>query len=155
MKTINCAAAFALIIALAPAVAQAQCPTGVQSSLYGLGGLRGLYGNGHFEKRPYFALNPPVYYSQPVARPYGYSPYALPPGALPVEPQISETPAAIVNPFFTSGKVEKNKKDTSRDRATSFGTDSAKSADEKAGVQQNPFYQPKKNASSGYFTAVE
>lgn len=27
---------------------------------------------------PYFAEHPPVYYSRPVARPYGYSPYAYP-----------------------------------------------------------------------------
>ena len=29
---------------------------------------------------PYYALHPPVYYSYPVARPYGYSPFAYPPG---------------------------------------------------------------------------
>ncbi len=31
------------------------------------------------EHIPYFAKHPPVYYSYPVARPYGYSPYASPP----------------------------------------------------------------------------
>ena len=31
---------------------------------------------------PYYALYPPVYYSYPVARPYGYSPFAYPPGTM-------------------------------------------------------------------------
>ena len=29
---------------------------------------------------PYFAMYPPVYYSHPVPRPYGFSPFAYPPG---------------------------------------------------------------------------
>ena len=29
---------------------------------------------------PYYAMHPPVYYSYPVPRPYGYSPFAYPPG---------------------------------------------------------------------------
>ncbi len=35
----------------------------------------------HYDQpsRPYFADNPPVYYSLPVSRPYGLSPYAWPP----------------------------------------------------------------------------
>ena len=31
---------------------------------------------------PYFAVHPPVYYSYMVARTYGYSPFAYPPGVL-------------------------------------------------------------------------
>jgi hypothetical protein len=31
---------------------------------------------------PYFSLHPPVYYSYRVARTYGYSPFAYPPGVL-------------------------------------------------------------------------
>lgn len=34
------------------------------------------------ESVPYFALHPPVYYSFRVARTYGYSPFAYPPGVL-------------------------------------------------------------------------
>lgn len=30
------------------------------------------------DRIPYFALHPPVYYSYPVARPYGFSPFAYP-----------------------------------------------------------------------------
>jgi len=153
MNTLIYLSAFALMFAVAPAVAQAQYPIGARSGLYGLGGLRGLYGNGHFEKRPYFALNPPVYYSQPVARPYGYSPYALPPGVLPVEPRVTATPAAITNPFFTTGKA-KQEKSSSRDRAPSFKPRSRGTV-QPGKVQVNPFFRPRKQADSGLFTAVE
>ena len=44
---------------------------------------------------PYFAIHPPVYYSQPVPRTYGYSPYAYP-GTMQtpeiVEPEMIENP---------------------------------------------------------------
>ncbi len=41
--------------------------------------LTDLYNVGRIPTPPYFALNPPVYYSLPVPRTYGYSPYAYPP----------------------------------------------------------------------------
>ena len=31
---------------------------------------------------PYFSIYPPVYYSHPVPRPYGFSPFAYPPGVM-------------------------------------------------------------------------
>ena len=34
------------------------------------------------ESVPYYSLHPPVYYSHRVARTYGYSPFAYPPGVL-------------------------------------------------------------------------
>jgi hypothetical protein len=55
------------------------------------------------EDLPYFAKFPPVYYGDMVRRPYGYSPYALPPGIEPVEQRVIEQsmgPRTIVNPFF-------------------------------------------------------
>ena len=45
------------------------------------------------ESIPYYALYPPVYYSYRVARTYGYSPFAYPPGVL---TPGSEPPRAIV-----------------------------------------------------------
>jgi hypothetical protein len=58
---------------------------------------------------PYFALYPPVYYSHHVARPYGYSPFAYPPGIMTPEsrreprqepePAASRAPLRIVNPY--------------------------------------------------------
>jgi hypothetical protein len=47
---------------------------------------------------PHYALFPPVYYSYPVARPYGYSPFAYPPGY--VTPELCPPkPVVIRNPF--------------------------------------------------------
>lgn len=51
------------------------------------------------EAPPYFAQFPPVYYSGIVARPYGVSPYAAPPGIAPVEMQVPQ-PVSVTNPYF-------------------------------------------------------
>ncbi|MEZ6106323.1 MAG: hypothetical protein R3B96_09470 [Pirellulaceae bacterium] len=62
--------------------------------------MRGGGGRGRI---PHFALYPPVYYGQKVARPYGYSPFAAPPGVMPVEQQLVPRPqhqTEIVNPYF-------------------------------------------------------
>jgi len=52
-----------------------------------------VYGREHI---PYFAKHPPVYYSYPVPRAYGFSPYAYPPGTttpelLPARPAVFRT----------------------------------------------------------------
>jgi len=72
-------------------------------------GLNGGYGGyGAFDvgrlyrlmadRVPYFAAFPPVYYSAPVARPYGYSPFAYPPGVM--TPEVVEVAAQeIINPY--------------------------------------------------------
>ena len=57
-----------------------------------------LYGTG-IESVPYFSLHPPVYYSMPVPRTYGYSPFAYPPGfmtpeIMPAEPKLMLNPHA-------------------------------------------------------------
>lgn len=36
------------------------------------------YALGNIPAPPYFALHPPVYYSYPIAHPYGHSPFACP-----------------------------------------------------------------------------
>ena len=89
---------------------------------YGYGIPYNVYGQ---DSIPYFALYPPVYYSHPVARPYGFSPFAYPPGvttpngvayysssAMPsrqaryrVKPQTTvgktaAAPVVIENPYF-------------------------------------------------------
>ncbi|MDP1562311.1 MAG: hypothetical protein Q8M16_13105 [Pirellulaceae bacterium] len=54
------------------------------------------------EDLPYFAKFPPVYYGDMVRRPYGFSPYALPPGIEPIEQRVlQQTTGArtILNPF--------------------------------------------------------
>lgn len=42
------------------------------------GGLFQGYASGRIPVPPYFAIHPPVYYSAPVPRTYGYSPFAYP-----------------------------------------------------------------------------
>ena len=67
----------------------------------GFGGFGSPYAMGRIPTPPYFALHPPVYYSVPVARTYGYSPFAYP-GTVPTpEVEVEPTPQVIVNPFVT------------------------------------------------------
>ena len=75
---------------------------------YGLGFFNYGQNDGFNSNRiPYYALYPPVYYSYPVARPYGYSPFAYPPGTM--TPQVSPNAAAIEyrNPFVPSDSAPK------------------------------------------------
>ncbi len=61
------------------------------------------YGGGLQERRedlPYFSKFPPVYYSGKVKRPYGVSPYAAPPGIIPVEMNAVPVAQKVMNPFF-------------------------------------------------------
>lgn len=59
------------------------------------------FNNSGFERPPYFALYPPVHYSdQIIPRPMGISPFAAPPGVMPVEMTIPAEPQVIQNPYF-------------------------------------------------------
>ena len=73
---------------------------------YGLGFFDYGWGYGiNYRQPPYYAMFPPVYYSYPVARPYGYSPFAYPPGT--VTPEIKPTAAAeYINPYVQPSPVE-------------------------------------------------
>lgn len=89
---------------------------------YGYGGIGGVYRSLDYptERRvPYFAAHPPVYYSFPVPRTYGYSPFAYPPSARTPE-WVSSEPLEIVNPHVegASNSTKKNKT-TSHDRTIS------------------------------------
>ena len=58
------------------------------------------YSLGQIPTPPYFSLHPPVYYSYPIPRTYGYSPYAY--------PGTKETPELVMpevvsNPHATQG----------------------------------------------------
>lgn len=49
---------------------------------------------------PYFSLYPPVYYSYPVPRTYGYSPFAYPLGTPTPEVTITDAPSQLmINPY--------------------------------------------------------
>src|SRR4051812_3723380 len=72
---------------------------------------RQLYNN-----LPYFALHPPVYYSEPVPRTYGYSPFAYPPGVMTPEIACAPQPVTINNPYVpttTPGSAEVKPSDRS------------------------------------------
>ena len=50
---------------------------------------------------PFFAMYPPVYYDKMIVRrPYGVSPYAAPPGIVPVEMNVVVPPQVQKNPYF-------------------------------------------------------
>jgi hypothetical protein len=130
MNKFNVLTAGAVLLAASCGVmtASAQGPWG---SIGGYGGFLpygGGYGGGYnsawqmqsFDRVPYFALHPPVYYSYPVARPYGYSPFALPPGVAPVEPQIAPDclAQAETNPFFVPGADDAAPIGPAEDRST-------------------------------------
>lgn len=56
---------------------------------------RSIYTQNHI---PYFTLHPPVYYTHPVGRPYGWSPFAYPAWLL--RPELaSARPMVILNPY--------------------------------------------------------
>jgi hypothetical protein len=75
-------------------------------------GIGGLYQSLDYptETRvPYFAAHPPVYYSTPVPRTYGYSPFAYPPGVR--TPEVAggcAQPVEIINPYVPSSTTEKS-----------------------------------------------
>lgn len=82
---------------------------------FGLGGYGGFgyglrpspYSLGQVPIPPYFALHPPVYYSMPVARTYGHSPYAYPGFYRTPEVEVAvAVPATITNPHVTPSAIE-------------------------------------------------
>jgi hypothetical protein len=98
---------------------------------YGGGAYGGGYGNlGHI---PFYALHPPVYYSYPVARPYGYSPFAYPPGVMTPELKPNVGAAGYGNPFIP----KRDDPQPSADRQASMGP-----------IIINPFVQQARAASA-------
>ena len=108
---------FARLVALIACAAMAWgcLQTDVQAQTFGLYGEYGFaqpgwfgyysspYATGLIPMPPYYAIHPPVYYSQPVPRTYGYSPYAYP-GTVQT-PEIVE-PEMIENPHATEPAKE-------------------------------------------------
>ena len=94
--------AAAILLATGFCASQAHAQVSVLGpGAYGLGFFdygSANYGNNY--RIPYYALFPPVYYSYPVARPYGYSPFAYPPGTVtPEAPQKAVAPVEYINPL--------------------------------------------------------
>ena len=101
--------AMALLCGLVAGEANAQCG-GACGGMGGFG-MGGYWDIGRLysvlaQKVPYYAAFPPVYYSAPVPRSYGYSPFAYPPGTM--TPEVVETVSAqeIVNPYVEQTSVE-------------------------------------------------
>jgi hypothetical protein len=89
----------AILIVASGVFATSASAQGFGSGGYGLGFYN--YGNSGINQAsiPYYALYPPVYYSFPVPRTYGYSPFAYPPGVM--TPEVAPTVAAVEfhNPY--------------------------------------------------------
>jgi hypothetical protein len=92
---------------------------------FGFGGYNDICGYAElyrelYNNLPYFALHPPVYYSQPVPRTYGYSPFAYPPYVMTPEIAVEAQPVTIINPHVQGPekKVDKPKQDRTAARAT-------------------------------------
>jgi hypothetical protein len=99
---VSLAVAALAFVVLASQTARAQSPCG-----WGGGGWGGGFGwatgydwRANAQIIPYFSQHPPVYYSYPIPRPYGFSPYAALPGMIPAEMQFAPKPQEIVNPYF-------------------------------------------------------
>lgn len=99
-------------------------------------GIGGLYRSLDFptdRRVPYFAAHPPVYYSQPVPRTYGYSPFAYTPTTMTPEVVTTVAPVEIINPYVPSSTKEsadkpKQKQESSesrRSRPVSSSSDEA------------------------------
>lgn len=110
-----------ILIALASVMtnSSAQAQYGLYGGQCGMfGGWGGYYDIGRLyqvlsQNVPYYSAFPPVYYSMPVPRTYGYSPFAYPPGIM--TPEVADCPVAqeITNPYVeptsTSSPVEKDR----------------------------------------------
>jgi len=97
--------AFALMLGMACSLvttSNAQAQYGLNQGFYG---GYGAYDVGRLyqtlaDNVPYYAAFPPVYYSAPVPRSYGYSPFAYPPGVM--TPEVVEEAVVaqeILNPY--------------------------------------------------------
>ena len=94
--------------ALAASEARAQAGGGPTALGYAFFG-NGLYNS--YDRPPFYALFPPVYYSYPVARPYGYSPFAYPPGFTTPEGEPVQA-KEVINPFVPRKAVTQAKERT-------------------------------------------
>ena len=89
---------------------------------YGFGGWG--YTGYTAEYVPYYAMHPPVYYSYPVPRAYGWSPFAYPPGTMTPEilgaiqaqevinPHVPQKEGTSATPMSTNNKTTQAKEST-------------------------------------------
>lgn len=123
--------------------AQAQGPFlgGIGCGGWGVNYPYGLYGS-RVEDVPYFALFPPVYYSMPVPRTYGWSPFAYPPGTM--TPEIeAPLPKEIINPYVPQPEAKPSSNSTPKDTMKTAST----GAQRLPKVIINPYVNPLRTAS--------
>ncbi len=92
-----------------------------------------LYNSLRYEV-PHFAAYPPVYYSYPVPRTYGYSPFAYPPNVMTPEIVGESEPVTIINPHVDTTKAKPTKAAKDRTAAIAPSTEPL--------IVINPFVAP-------------
>jgi hypothetical protein len=92
-----------------------------------------------YQNLPYFALHPPVYYSYPVPRTYGYSPFAYPPYVMTPDIVEEAKPVTIINPYVPGTKPASNETKTDRSASTASNPEPL--------VIINPFVAPTRNVA--------
>jgi hypothetical protein len=102
--------------AVAPAVRAQNCGYGGGGCWDG--GYGWMYNTLRYEV-PHFAAFPPVYYSVPVPRTYGYSPFAYPPYVMTPDVVGEVQPLTIDNPYVPNTKPASAPADSKSDRAAS------------------------------------
>jgi hypothetical protein len=119
-----------ILILAAALIAGSALANSAHAQCAGYGGGYGGYGFGAWDvgrlysvledNVPYHAAFPPVYYSYPVPRTYGYSPFAYPPGVMTPEVE-APGPQVIDNPYVQPGaeEVEPAAEGASADETTS------------------------------------
>jgi hypothetical protein len=119
-RVVLLSAAIALIFLagnVSSAHAQGGCVAGGAWGGFGVNFPFGLYGS-RVNQVPYFAMFPPVYYSQPVPRAYGWSPFAYPPGTMTPEVAV-EVPQEVINPYVPQKEGAKSSSAV-RDRTAKY-----------------------------------
>jgi len=113
--------ALVLAVMAAPARACDNCGGGWGGGGWGWGYDIGYLYNQLDYNVPYFAAHPPVYYSYPVPRTYGYSPFAYPPGTMTPDVVLHDEvqPVEIVNPYVPKSQQKAGGVDTSAENRVS------------------------------------
>ncbi len=97
-----------VLVAAGASASSAKAQIGFGPGAYGLG----YFNYGYNQPRiPYYALYPPVYYSYPVARPYGFSPFAYPPGVMTPDAPPQSAAVEYRNPYVPSKAKPADKED--------------------------------------------
>ncbi len=114
-----------IILLMLVATLFAAAPTAQAQGYWGDGG----WGYGYLYQSldfnvPYFAAHPPVYYSYPVPRTYGYSPFAYPPNVLTPEIEMGgAAPVEVINPYVPSSQQQSADTDQSAAAAPTTKSD--------------------------------